>query len=293
MQCYFSNKLTPALTRAVPLLTPSLLKAISFVLFCFFTTGVSALLAADPNGAKIPKKENFHIYLLVGQSNMAGRGKVNDADKTPHPRVLMFNESNEWVPAVDPIHFDKPKVVGTGLGKTFGTLIAESNPDITVGLIPCAVGGSSIDVWVPGAHDKATNTHPWDDCMARAKVALKDGTLKGILWHQGESDANEKKLPKYGEKLSDLIARFRTELNAPDAPFICGQLGQFESRPWNKSRKEFDRILKDVVEKTPHAAVVSSEGLTDKGDGTHFNAESYREFGRRYAEAYQKLVSGK
>jgi hypothetical protein len=248
--------------------------------------------AADPQKAPLPEKENFHLYLLVGQSNMAGRGEVSEADRTPHPRVLMFNKNKEWVPAVDPLHFDKPRAVGTGLGKTFGILVAESNPEITIGLIPCAVGGTSIDVWVPGALDSATKTHPWDDCMERAKLALQHGTLKGILWHQGESDANEKKVTKYEEKLSNLIHRFRTELQAPNVPFLLGQLGQFESRPWNEPRKKIDRIIRNVAEKTPNAAFVSSDGLTDKGDGTHFNAESYREFGKRYAEAYLKMVSG-
>ena len=87
---------------------------------------------------ELPAKENFHLFLLVGQSNMAGRGKVALADKKPHPRVLMLNKAGEWVPAADPLHFDKPGMVGVGLGKTFGTMVAEKNPGVTVGLIPSA-----------------------------------------------------------------------------------------------------------------------------------------------------------
>ena len=89
--------------------------------------------------AKLPPKEKFHLFLLVGQSNMAGRGTLEEQDKKPHARVLMLNKAGEWVPAVDPLHFDKP-AAGVGLGKTFATLIAEANPDVTIGLIPCAVG---------------------------------------------------------------------------------------------------------------------------------------------------------
>ena len=138
---------------------------------------------------KIPR-EKFHLFLLVGQSNMAGRGKVAEGDRKPHPRVLMLSREKKWVPAVDPMHFDKPRMVGVGLGRTFGIAVAEGDPGIHVGLIPCAVGGSPIRSWEPGGYHGQTKSHPWDDSLARARAALRDGTLKGILWHQGESDSN-------------------------------------------------------------------------------------------------------
>lgn len=68
----------------------------------------------------LPAKENFHLFLLVSQSNMAGRGEVTADDQRPDPRVLMLDKEGRWVPAVDPMHFDKPAVVGVGLGRTFG-----------------------------------------------------------------------------------------------------------------------------------------------------------------------------
>lgn len=84
---------------------------------------------------------------------MAGRGAVAPQDRGPRPRVLTLNRAGEWVPAVDPVHFDK---WGAGLGRTFGLQIAAAAPRATVGLIPCAVGGSPIDSWKPGALDEAT-----------------------------------------------------------------------------------------------------------------------------------------
>ena len=75
---------------------------------------------------------NFHLFMLAGQSNMAGRGKVESIDRVPHPRVLMLNRQGKWVPAIDPMHFDKPKVVGVGPGKTFAVRYAESNPNVIV-----------------------------------------------------------------------------------------------------------------------------------------------------------------
>lgn len=238
-------------------------------------------------------KEQFHLYLLVGQSNMAGRGKVTPQDETPVPRVLMLNKDRKWVPAVDPLHFDKPTVVGVGIGKTFGIEMAHDNPDATIGLIPCGVGGSPISSWQPGEFYKPTQSHPWDDAIARTKEALKSGTLKGILWHQGESDGNDKLAEIYEEKLHDLIKRFRTELNAPEVPFIAGQMGIFAERPWSDAKKKVDAAHQSLPEKISMTGFASAAGLKHKGDFVHFDSDSYRELGRRYADAFRRLTSPK
>jgi hypothetical protein len=261
------------------------LRSILFVLFVF--TG--QLFAQQPS---LPPKEKFHLFLLAGQSNMAGRGAVENEDKTAHPRVWMLNKEGTWVPAVDPMHFDKP-AAGVGLGKTFGAQIAEANLDIVIGLIPCAVGGSPIEAWKPGVFYPPTKSHPWDDAVARTKTAMQAGTLKGILWHQGESDANDKQAPLYGAALLDLVARMRAEFAAPDVPFIAGQLGKFEDVPWNSATQSIDQTLRSLPDKAPRTAFVSAEGLRHKGDKVHFDSASLREFGKRYAEAYLRLTSGK
>lgn len=249
---------------------------------------VSSAQAADAEGVKLPSKEKFHLYLLVGQSNMAGRGKVTDADRVPNPRVLTLTKDRKWVPAVDPIHFDK-SVAGVGLGKSFGIAMSEATPGVTIGLIPCAVGGSPIAAWEPGGYHSSTKTHPWDDMLPRAKAALEVGTLKGILWHQGESDARDPQSKVYEEKLHALIARFRKELNAEEVPFVAGQMGKFSDAPWDVHKQTVDAAHQGLVEKVPHCAFVSAEGLNHKGDRVHFDADSYREFGRRYAKAMQAL----
>ena len=202
-----------------------------------------ALLFANidiAQNAPLPPKEKFHLFLLVGQSNMAGRGMVEEQDRTPHPRVLMLNKADAWVPAIDPLHFDKT-AAGVGLGKTFGALYAEAHPGVTVGLIPCAVGGSPIDAWKPGAFYEPTKSHPWDDTLRRTQIAQKSGTLTGtltgILWHQGESDSNEKLAPGYEAKLHDLIARLRCQFDVPSVPFIVGQMGKFAEAPWDAAHR--------------------------------------------------------
>ena len=241
-----------------------------------------------PNNQELPSKENFHLFILAGQSNMAGRGKVAPEDKTAHPRVLVFNQAGQWVPAKDPLHFDKPKIVGVGLGRSFAIQVAKAHPKKTIGLIPCAVGGSPIDSWKPGGYHRQTKTHPWDDAMKRIKAAAPHGEIKAILWHQGESDSNKTLAADYEAKLHDLIARFRKELDAPNLPFLAGQMGQFPERPWNEFRKTVDQAHRDLPGKVTHTAFIDSNGLTHKGDQVHFDAKSYRELGQRFAKTYLK-----
>lgn len=248
----------------------------------------SAPVQAEEPVAPPPKGE-FHLFLLAGQSNMAGRGAIADEDRVAHPRVLMLDKSGAWVPAVDPLHFDKPSA-GTGLGRTFGITIANARPGITVGLVPCAVGGSPIDAWKPGGFHPSTKTHPWDDAMRRAAIALKSGTLRGILWHQGESDATPGLAPAYEAKLHDLIRRLRSGFGIPELPFVAGQMGQFPDNPWDDAHRQVDQAHRNLPAKMPHTAFVSSRDLNHKGDKVHFDSPGLRELGRRYAEAYLRLA---
>ncbi len=263
---------------------------VRFAMHCVLVLLILLSRAAIGWAEGVPEKPaDFHLFLLAGQSNMAGRGKLGEPDRTPHPRVLMFDKAAKWVPAVDPLHFDKPGIVGVGLGKTFGTDYAEAHPEVVVGLIPCAVGGSPIAAWEPGGYHGSTKTHPYDDALARARSALPSGVLKGILWHQGESDASPESARVYEPKLHALIARFRKELDAPNVPFIAGQMGQFKERPWNDAKTMVDAAHQQLPKKVPRTAFVSSAGLTHKGDQIHFDARSYRELGHRYFRALQTL----
>ena len=237
----------------------------------------------------LPSKDKFQLFLLVGQSNMAGRGVVEAQDKVADPRVLMLSKEGKWVPAMDPLHFDKP-AAGVGLGKTFGKLIADANPGVAIGLIPCAVGGSPIDSWQPGVFYPPTKSHPWDDTVKRVEIAMKAGTIQGILWHQGESDSKPELAEAYAARLHDLVKRLRELVKAPDVPFIAGQMGKFAEAPWSAEKVIVDKAHQDVATKVPHAAFVSAEGLNNKGDKVHFDSAAYRELGKRYAEAYLKMV---
>ncbi len=238
-----------------------------------------AMLAGIPAfPADAPK--NLRIFLLIGQSNMAGRGPIEPQDREPIPRVLMLNKGREWVPAVDPMHFDKPEVIGAGIGRSFARLLAKENPSVTIGLVPAAFGGSALDEWKPdGKHYK--------NAVERVRFAMKSGTLSGILWHQGESDSNdEAKASSYRERWSIFIHSLREDLGAPDVPVVVGELGEFFKGPYAKTVNE---QLATIPLSVPHTAFASSAGFTHKGDVVHFDSPSLREFGRRYALAFLSL----
>jgi hypothetical protein len=237
--------------------------------------------------AKVKPDRDFHLYALIGQSNMAGRGAIGPEDTEIHPRVLCLDRSGEWVPAVDPLHFDKP-IAGVGPGLTFGKTMAESDPEIRIGLIPCAAGGSPIRTWQPGGYWEQTKSHPYDDALARCRIAQQDGVLKGFLWHQGESNSNEQDAPRYLDQLKELVSRLRTALQAPQAAFVVATLGDFcvTGNAWAATIND---ALEQLTLEVEHTACVSAAGLIHGGDDLHFDAASARELGRRYAMAMARL----
>jgi hypothetical protein len=220
---------------------------------------------------------------------MAGRGPIEPQDQVAPARVWMLDRNLNWVPARDPMHFDRPSAA-VGPGRTFGIVLAEAHPEIQIGLVPTAVGGSSIVAWTPGATHAETGAFPYDEALVRARAAARTGTLKGILWHQGEADSTPPLAREYPGMLRELVERFRRDLGMPDLPFLIGQLGRFASSLWSEGRVQIDAVHRAIATELPNAAFVSAEGLTDVGDGLHFDAAAARELGRRYAAAYVELT---
>lgn len=260
---------------------------LSVVVIAAALLGAPSWARAESGGLPAVPKDKLHLFLLAGQSNMAGRGAVKDlSDEAgqPHPRVWALNREGGWQPAMDPLHWDKP-AAGVGVGKFFGRLVADARPDVTVGLIPSACGGSKIMDWREGAFFSQTKTHPWDDAIARTRNAMRAGTLKAILWHQGEGDSNPTDASLYEERLEALIRNFRAEFGDAELPFIIGQLGRFERAPWNEHRVEVDRAQRSVAAKMKNVYFVSIEDATSK-DRLHFDTASLERLAAAYAEAY-------
>lgn len=222
---------------------------------------------------------NFHLYLLVGQSNMAGRGVLTvEYSNLSQPNVMMLDKEGKWVKASHPLHFDKPARAGVGPGLSFGIEMAKANPSVRIGLIPCAVGGTAIASWEPGAIDPVTKKHPYDEAIARLQVAMKSGVVKGIIWHQGEANSRPERAAGYLEKLETLIARLRENAGNNNLPFVAGELGRYRD-----TYQLINDQLKLLPGKVKNTAVASSEGLVHKGDNTHFDAASATELGKRFA----------
>jgi hypothetical protein len=244
------------------------------------------LLAAYLGCAFAQTPSDLQLFLLIGQSNMAGRGPIQPQDQQPIPGVFSLNKQMEWVPAIDPIHFDKPEVAAVGLGRSFAKTLLAVNPSASIGLIPCAFGGTSLDQWKRGGA-------LYEYAVKRARFAMKAGKLRGILWHQGEADSGTAKLAgSYRERWTEFITDLRKDLEATDVPVVVGQLGEFFGRKPD-AEPSFAGLVNEQLAtiplQVPRTAFVSSAGLTHKGDQIHFNTPSLREFGRRYAYAFLSL----
>lgn len=235
---------------------------------------------------------SFHIFLLMGQSNMSGFGNLQPGDEQPVPRVLMLPTKGElkWQPARHPLH-NRLKSDRFGLGLPFAKNYREQHREVTVGLIPLAWGGSPIARSSKGGQVYA-------DAIRKAKFAAQRGVLKGVLWHQGESDTvNDTRAKGYAVALDKLVTDLRADLGQPDLPFLVGELAQFYgtgSAHNAPDRVERIRIVQDALRglpsRLPYTACVSSAGLKSPDRHmVHFDRASYTTWGLRYAVAYEGL----
>ena len=220
-------------------------------------------------------------FLMLGQSNMAGRGFIHEVTPIYNERIQMLR-NGRWQMMTEPINYDRP-VSGISPAGSFADTWCRQNQEDTIGLIPCAEGGSTLDEW---AVDKALFRH----AITEAKFAMQDSKLSGILWHQGETDSMNGNYKVYYKKLLLIIEALRKELNAPDIPLIIGGLGDFLGKKgFGKGCIEYNFINQELQKFTveqDNCYFVTASGLTSNPDGIHIDAISQRKFGLRYFEAY-------
>lgn len=220
------------------------------------------------------------VFLLIGQSNMAGRGYLAEAIDVDRSRLFTFRNCR-WQKLFRPINPDR-SFSGVSLAEHFAELYSKEH-DIEVGLICCADGGTQISQWQPG--------QPlYENAVFQAKLAMQNAALRGILWHQGESDCSTDKIPLYEAKLKHVIETLRQDLGMPDIPFIVGGLGdylpQYPKDDDLKNYRQINKILQELEQTIPHYAFVDATGLTSNPDYLHFNAASLYEFGQRYYDVF-------
>jgi len=243
--------------------------------------------------AEMPPRENFWLFVLAGQSNMAGRGLVEPSDTVPDNRILYMTHDMRWAVAKEPLHVYQPALTGLGPGLAFARALVEKlDRNIFIGLIPCAVGGSSTENWLTDSVYNGVRLK--SNLTERLTWAMKYGTVKGIIWHQGESDATTDKIPLYRENTETLFRYFRSVAGDEGLPVIAGELGLF--RGVEKNREEYIRInciLSAIAADDPNTSLVNSSGTRPKADNVHFDAPSQRKMGRRYARAWLSLAKRK
>jgi hypothetical protein len=263
----------------------------------------SAFTAEDKQGSdswKIPSaKKNFHVFLLMGQSNMSGGANIGAGDTKPVPHVLKMlymREGSEpkWAPGAHPLHPRRPnKKKRHGPGISFAQTYVADKPGVVVGLIPMAWGGKPI-----AQLDKGSVIY--SDAIRHAKAAMQAGALKGVLWHQGEGDTVEQaRTDVYEKKLHRLIEDVRKDLGDAQLPFIVGNLAEFygtgkdHSAPDRVARiSKIRGILRSLPDKVPHTGFVESTGCSPAaGAKVHFDRKSYVLLGKRYAEVYADMTA--
>lgn len=221
--------------------------------------------------------------LMIGQSNMAGRGFINEVPMICNERILMLRNAG-WQMMAEPINYDRPNA-GIGLAGSFAAMWCMEHEGEQIGLIPCAEGGSSLDDW-------AVDKNLFKNAVIQAGFAMQDSELIGILWHQGESDSYGGGYQTYYKKLQVIIESLRKELNAFEVPLIIGGLGDFLGKNgFGLNCTEYELVNEQLLKfarEQENSCFVTAEGLTPNPDGIHMDAVSQRRFGVRYYEAFVK-----
>lgn len=277
-------------------------RVINLLLGCLLLGSCPAMYAQD---------KNFHIYLAFGQSNMEGNARVEPQDSVGiSERFLMMSAvdcpergrvKGEWYKAVPPL-----SRCHTGLTPCdyFGRTMVDNLPqDIKVGVINVAIGGCRIELFDKenyAAHivsqpdwlknmAKSYDNNPYGRLVDLARKAQKDGVIKGILVHQGESNTGDKEWP---QKLKEVYENLLADLNlkAEEVPLLAGEVVHADQKGVCASMNEIIDTLPQVI---PTAHVVSSAGCPAAGDNLHFTARGYRMLGARYAETMLQLLGYK
>lgn len=238
---------------------------------------------SDGKSTKLPKPSKIWVFLLAGQSNMAGRGVVEAQDTVIDPRIFSINAQGEVILAKEPLHFYEPNLVGLDCGLSFGKALLPNIPKkISILILPTAVGGSSIGQWLGDSIHRKVKL--WSNFLEKVAIGKKYGQIKGILWHQGESDANDKNSPLYPENLARLLQNFRTAVGNPQLSVLMGELGAYSQNP--EQWKKINQLIWAHAAKDLFTAVISTQDLQHKGDKVHFDSAGQRAMGERFAEAY-------
>ncbi|QJW89780.1 sialate O-acetylesterase [Spirosoma taeanense] len=276
-----------------------------------FTTGTLLIGMLFLGLNALAQDKNFYIFLCFGQSNMEGNAKFEPQDTVNvNSRFLVMEAVDcpnlnrtmgQWYTAVPPLCRCR-----TGLTPAdyFGRELVANLPEkVRVGVINVAVGGCKIELFdkdhyeaytanVPGWMKNFINEYggnPYARLVEMAKLAQKDGVIKGILLHQGESNTGDTLWTQkvnivYNNLLNDL------KLKPKKVPLLAGETVNADQGGICAS---MNRIIATLPQTIKNAHVISSAGCSDAADNLHFNAAGYRALGKRYATQMLSLLGYK
>ena len=243
---------------------------------------------------------SFDIFLLMGQSNMKGRGIIPPHQPIDRRIVMLHMKNDQWYFARDPLHlvgqpdtFDGSDNAGVGPGLSFAHTVLARQPTHLIGLIPCAVGGSTISPW------KGPGARFYDNAIRRARLAIATAPgparVRAVLWMQGESDGTEQRYPAYEANLRAMIAHLRKDLDDAHLPFISATVRELSGNNKLAQRfphcQEINLSLLKVADDSPWNTCVDLRDLTESiGDGVHYDTATQTEIGRRLAKSYFALA---
>ncbi len=222
----------------------------------------------------------IHSILIIGQSNMAGRGFRDDVSPILNDRLYVLR-NGRWCSMHVPVNPDRP-TSGISLVESFADLYAKEHC-VDVGIIPCADGGTCLAQWQVGGL-------LFDNACYMAELASRTSTIAAVLWHQGESDCSDERYPAYKERLAVIFDALRKKLDLHDVPFLVGGLGDFLVDYYNNDNYLYiNNALRAYADENEMTGFVSAKGLGANPDNLHFSAEALREFGLRYYNEFKKL----
>ena len=229
----------------------------------------------------------IHSFLLIGQSNMAGRGLIAEAHEIDTTRIKI-SSNGCWTAMFRPINRDRP-FAGVNLAESFAESYAKQY-DVDVGLITCAEGNSKLDDWMPGET-------LYDNAVSCCRLAARTSEIKGVLWHQGECDIPKERRLTYQTRFEHFMHALRRDANLGDIPFLIGGLGDFladctlGNQEDDKTYYLLNRVFEKIAAENANVGFVSAVGLGANDDNLHFNSDALYHFGLRYFEKFEQMTN--
>jgi hypothetical protein len=265
-----------------------------------YPTTAPSVDLASLSAVEIPRayRGQMFLFILAGQSNMIGWAPLPEGEESD-PRIYVFGNDYRWRIAHEPIddsqnqvdQVSADRIAGFGPSLAFAFASLDRHPDIVIGLIPCAKNSSAISQWQRDLSDQSL----YGSCLKRAHAASPMGRVSGVLFFQGETDAQDPiQYPQpepnpldWSQLFIAFITDFRKDLHEPGLPVIFAQLGS-NTAPEAFLNWEIVKEQQSSVQ-LPMTAMITTDDLPLL-DGLHFTTDSYRVIGRRFADAYWELM---